>query len=120
MKTKTQERDAFVSMLTEEVGSDAPELAEKLIRWGRQLCRIQERQCNGHQTWDGRWDEEAAKRDEKREEGIQARVTKALAPYGITPNFSGDPRGYTLKLILPSGKWNTWGGEEEGYGVPQS
>ena len=30
----------------------------------------------------------------------------------------GDPRGYTLKLRLPSGKGNTWGGDECGWGVP--
>ena len=29
-----------------------------------------------------------------------------------------DPRGAVVKLILPSGKWNSWGGAEDGYCVP--
>lgn len=36
----------------------------------------------------------------------------------MTVNLYGDPRGYTTKLHLPSGEYNTWGGKEEGYGVP--
>ena len=27
------------------------------------------------------------------------------------------PRGYVVKLHLPSGKHNTWGGKESGYGI---
>lgn len=33
-------------------------------------------------------------------------------------NLSGDPRGFTVKLILQSGEYNSWGGKESGYGVP--
>lgn len=32
--------------------------------------------------------------------------------------FGGDPRGYVLKLRVPSGSSNTWGGPECGIGVP--
>lgn len=31
--------------------------------------------------------------------------------------LNGDPRGYVVKLILPSGRYNTMGGRESGYGV---
>ena len=31
---------------------------------------------------------------------------------------SGDPRGYVLELDLPTGRFNTWGGQEKGWGVP--
>lgn len=37
---------------------------------------------------------------------------------GMTADFTGDPRGYTTKLHLTSGGWNTWGGFESGWGVP--
>ena len=30
----------------------------------------------------------------------------------------GDPRGYCTKLRLKSGRYNTWGGAEDGWGVP--
>ena len=58
---------------------------------------------------------EAAARAEV--ETICARVTR---PDGkqFRPRFHGDPRGYVLKIMLPSGRYNTWGGAESGYGVP--
>ena len=37
---------------------------------------------------------------------------------GATAIVGGDPRGYCLKLVLPTGRYNTWGGAEEGWGVP--
>lgn len=46
------------------------------------------------------------------------RIKDACKPYGIKPIFSGDPRGACVKLILPSGKHNSFGGEEHGYCVP--
>jgi hypothetical protein len=53
---------------------------------------------------------------EKREKRIREAVTAELAPYGITPIFSGDPRGAVLKLNMPSGRTNDWG--QEGIIVP--
>jgi hypothetical protein len=47
---------------------------------------------------------------------LKARVTAELAPHGITPLFSGDPRGAVLKLRMPSGRTNDWG--QEGIIVP--
>ncbi len=41
-----------------------------------------------------------------------------LKPYGFTAITGGDPRGYTVKILFPSGIYNTLGGAEEGYGVP--
>ena len=43
-------------------------------------------------------------------------VTAALAPYGITPVFQGDPRGCVVKLKVPSGYTNDMG--REGVCVP--
>lgn len=42
-----------------------------------------------------------------------------LEKQGVVPDFGGDPRGYTVKLLLPDGSYNTWGGFECGWGVPQ-
>lgn len=47
-----------------------------------------------------------------------ARIAKRLEPHGIRVTTGGDPRGYTTKLMLPSGAHNTWGGREAGFGVP--
>lgn len=44
-------------------------------------------------------------------------LRRTLAPYRIFPRFGGDPRGYVVKLKLPSGRSNTWGGAEAGWGI---
>ena len=46
------------------------------------------------------------------------RIDAACKPWGIVPNHGGDPRGCCVKMILPSGRWNSWGGAEEGFCVP--
>lgn len=35
----------------------------------------------------------------------------------ITYIVNGDPRGYSLKFQFPSGRYNTWGGREDGMGI---
>lgn len=35
----------------------------------------------------------------------------------VTVRFTGDPRGYTVKLMIAEHPGNTWGGASEGYGV---
>ena len=42
----------------------------------------------------------------------------ACKPWGIKPTFNGDPRGAVVKLLLPSGRYNSFGGKEDGYWVP--
>lgn len=44
------------------------------------------------------------------EQCTQRKVRMLLAPHGIKPVFQGDPRGAVLKLVVPSGKTNDWGG----------
>jgi hypothetical protein len=53
-------------------------------------------------------------RDELRE-----RLEAISEKHGIklVGRVTGDPRGYCLKLHLPNGDHNTWGGKEEGYGI---
>jgi hypothetical protein len=46
------------------------------------------------------------------------RIEAACEPWGIKPNFGGDPRGCCVKLLLPSGRWNSFGGREVGFCVP--
>lgn len=46
------------------------------------------------------------------------RIRAACEPWGITPRFSGDPRGSVVKLLLPSGRWNSADGKKDGFCVP--
>lgn len=92
--------------------------AQRLLWYGATLGRIAERQCNGYQTWDHKWDEKAAKRDEDKEERIVARVVKLCESIGCKAVTQGDPRGNTLKVVVPDGYTNDWG--REGICVPTS
>lgn len=97
---------------------DGRPFAKRLMRYGATLGRIAENQCNGYQDWKGNWDERASLRDEKKEERIQAKVTELCAEFGCKPVFQGDPRGNTLKIVVPDGYTNDWG--REGVCVPTS
>lgn len=48
----------------------------------------------------------------------ERRISALLAPFGVRAKIGGDPRGYCVKLHLPSGAYNTWGGADDGFGVP--
>lgn len=70
--------------------------------------------------------------DQERANAAEARIRELVATLPlvkdektgemkpIRPKFGGDPRGFTVKLVLPDGRHNTWGGKEEGWGVPGS
>ena len=44
-----------------------------------------------------------------REHQIAAHVRALCQRHGLTPIFSGDPRGAVVKLKVPSGRTNDWG-----------
>lgn len=85
-----------------------------LTRMAKTHHRYQEARC-------GSADFNAA--DERREEALEARITKLAASVGVQAvRFTGDPRGCTVKLLLPADEngcrpYNTWGGMESGWGV---
>ena len=56
---------------------------------------------------------------EKKELAVEKRIMDICAGFKLPVTFGGDPRGYTVKVKFPSGLYNTWGGAEEGWGVPQ-
>ncbi len=59
------------------------------------------------------------KRLEKRQEQIENRIKAICAAFGLRVECGGDPRGYTVKVFFPSNKYNTLGGPESGWGIPQ-
>lgn len=50
---------------------------------------------------------------------LRGRLEAIAKRHGIVikADVTGDPRGYCLKLHLPNGDYNTWGGKEIGYGI---
>lgn len=105
--------------------SERLRLARLLLRHGQTHARIQEAICNGVEwmRWDtnesfnkrqARHEAWTEKRDAQLEKRIMAICTELGA--GFKPVFSGDPRGCTVKIQVPSGRTNDWG--KEGICVP--
>lgn len=100
-------------------------LLSKLCSQATTYHRIQEDICNGPPGVEHmdpktieRWQERTAKRDTRQEELIWITLAKINDLVGIEmlPKFGGDPRGATLKLIMPDGRYDDWG--KEGICVP--
>lgn len=74
--------------------------ARSLWRLSGRYFGLQERACNGDVP-----DLEA------REQRIERQIIALTAAAGWPiPSFSGDPRGATVKVRVPSGRTNDWGG----------
>lgn len=62
-----------------------------------------------------------SKEDKLRELEIEKWLVERGSYFGVVFTFDGDPRGFTIKMKTPrSGKYNTWGGADVGWGVPCS
>jgi len=53
-----------------------------------------------------------------RRDYLRQRLAEISAKHGvdIDADVTGDPRGYCLKVHMPDGSHNTWGGKEAGWG----
>lgn len=118
-KQEARERAEFLAVMRRELPKvgDIETECDRLVRLAKQHGRICERECNRHQTPSGDWDEAAAKRDELLCDKVEKQIAAVCERIGCKPLFSGDPRGATVMIIIPSGYSNSWGGE--GVCVPQ-
>ena len=128
------ERTEFLNVLMEE--SDASSTvtygAWKLIlRHAVTHGKLAVAECNGPEHlenpyyWDNpkeyrRKSDEWSEQRDKKESQIEKRLFEIAKSIGVRLELGGDPRGYTVKLMTPkTEKYNTWGGAECGWGVPQ-
>jgi hypothetical protein len=128
-KREADARTEFGRIMTEESGGyvNAARVADLLCRHGKTYARIQEANCNGVGTYYGEDQARFAKRQERFERELERRESKLEdlirrkcqeLGEGFVPVFGGDPRGNTIKIKVPSGRTNDWGGE--GISVPTS
>lgn len=82
---------------------------QRLMRYGATFHAIKERQCNGYANTD--WGRAQESRDSRKETSIRKAI-KEIA----NAHFGGDPRGCTVKIVVPDGATNDWG--REGICVP--
>lgn len=113
-RASKKDREEFVAVLTKELGNveplEAAAAARALMRLASTWQRIQVDKCNRPQTGT----------DEAREFKTENLLVGWAKRYRLSLDLGGDPRGYTVKVKLPSGRYNTWGGKEDGWGVPTS
>ena len=131
--SKQSDRDEFIALMAQE---QVPASVSRLVmRHAATLHRIAELQCsseaydrdrvpcprervpyihggclcdaNGSKDGDRHGD---VPRGDIKEARLQAQLEKVLAPYKVVPVFQGDPRGAVVKLKVPSGRTNDWGG----------
>ena len=101
-----RERDQFIGVLAEE---GVPVHVSRLVlRDATTIARLAELRCMVELT----------DKQERQNRNAEARIAERVALYGIKVITDGDPRGCTTKLLLPSNRYNTWGGKESGWGVP--
>jgi len=123
--TMTREKAELVAVLAEANCSQpkqyrqSPQFiaaaARKLMRLGAESRTLAERLCN---------ESLSEEYYEKKKASIDRRVSELLEssiPRGFkTFTVGDDPRGYTLKIRLSTDRYNTLGGSEDGWGVPNS
>ena len=120
-----KDRDEFIGVIVEEcdrarsciradhweenrIAGSAVALAQLFLRDAATVQRLAIVHCN----------REMSASEQKQWEAAKRRIKAACEPWGIRAKCEGDPRGYCVKLILPSGRWNSLGGAESGYRVP--
>lgn len=101
---------------------------QRLMRYGATHARIATDQCNGPDydrcrndaerlRVSQRWQEYQDKLPAKLEH-IRAAIRKICQSFGADVVFQGDPRGCTVKIVVPDGYTNDFG--REGICVPTS
>ena len=90
------------------INADINAAAAKLITLATRAQRYNVLACNVGLT----------PRQEKNAAHIDNQAQTVGAALHATIRTNGDPRGYALKILLPNGAYNTWGGVEHGWGIP--
>ena len=124
-----RQREDFIARLAKH--NIPPDDARKLLRYARTLHRLAEAQCNGDGPYvtgkvcpfcKGEWAKSSVTKHGGCPDCRTKRLARNLVAFlrdtiplpGFAPEFSGDPRGYVLKLRLPGDP----GGIDGFVGVP--
>lgn len=115
-----KERAEFVAKVVKHAakGTEAErqKAARRMLSLGAAYRRLQEKECN---------EGTLAGYDADLEKRTADQLKECAETLGVGLKLGGDPRGFTVKVLFPldaDGRrpYNTWGGMEEGWGVPTS
>ena len=100
-----------MAAIIEETGrppSEVGAVVTELFSLAKRANRYNEINCNGELT--ERQDALSAK--------VDTRMTELAASLGLESELNGDPRGFPFYVKLPkTGRSNSWGGSERGWGI---
>lgn len=135
--SKQKERDEFIARWMEATFNATEGVARPVPDCPRQALGFSQRMADGQRLIrlaraSQRYNEilcsvEMSEDEARRQQGLDdARIRKAdeiCSRYCFTLLTGGDPRGYAFKVIfrpldLENSPYNTWGGREDGWGVP--
>lgn len=113
--SKNSEREEFIAGLLDEYKHrtdvnpvEVYQAGISLLSLAKSYQRLQLISCN----------QGLSKREKAYEERLEALISKKVTTLPDTwVEFGGDPRGYTVRLHLPSGRSNSFGGDRI-WGVP--
>lgn len=98
MSYNTEREEFIVVMLSE--GMDLG-TSRAILRDANTVQRLAAEECN----------RELRPAEVRRANDAERRITERCAAANVRPEFSGDPRGACVKLRLPSGRSNSFGGD---------
>lgn len=110
MSARTRDREQFQATLARNF-PDKPTVtvARMLLRNAATHQRLQEESCNGHPAQGnphidsktiGKWQDKWDARIEKQTEQCERRIIGLAKDLGAGVEFQGDPRGWTVKLLV--------------------
>ena len=103
--TETYNRFAEDSHYFASLGwMDCRDILNKLHRYESTLHTISEKQCNDEMS------EKEELRVSRKEENTENKVREIAEKLGFLVSFNGDPRGGSIRFVLPSGRSNNWDG----------
>jgi hypothetical protein len=99
---------AHIAKESDTTPGPASAIAIQLVGISTRLQHYHETQCNYGLT----------DKQERRIETLRKKAKSLIDALGWKVNhFNSDPRGYSIYVDLPSGRYNTMGGKENGYGI---
>lgn len=136
MSATQKQRDVFIGRMVHEYAGtlsveEVVAAVRRILRLGVRYRRLQEAYCNddwpaGHgqrnvavcPRCESTWDPATVRKDGCLNCRTEAAVVATAQRLGCGVVFQGDPRGATIKLVLPSGYTDDWA--REGLCVPTS
>lgn len=117
MSATTRDKLEFVYAMAKHSDASIGDL-QRLMRYASTHNRIATHHCNGDCPYKHSSELAGRETDDwcKKQATVETAITKLVHSFGALVHFGGDPRGCTVKVVVPDGYTNDFG--REGVCVP--